>query len=86
MPSPVVKRSVIVAGRNTSVSLEQDFWDGLKEITKLRGLALARLVGEVDANRQENGLSSAIRLYVLHHFRSRAAPQQASAAGGQIGE
>ena len=86
MQSPITKRSIIVAGHHTSVSLEKDFWDGTKETAKLRGMTLAELVDEVDANRQQGNLSSAIRLYVLDYFRSRAAPQQASAAGGQISE
>jgi predicted DNA-binding ribbon-helix-helix protein len=72
MKSPVVKRSIVVAGHKTSVSLEEAFWSGMKEISGLRNVTLSELVGEIDGNRQQGNLSSAIRLFVLEHFRSRA--------------
>jgi predicted DNA-binding ribbon-helix-helix protein len=72
MKSPVVKRSIVVAGHKTSVSLEEAFWNGMKEISALRNITLSELVGEIDNNRQQGNLSSAIRLFVLEHFRSRA--------------
>ena len=70
MKSPVVKRSIVVAGHKTSVSLEEAFWNGMKEISGLRNMTLSELVGEIDSNRQQGNLSSAIRLFVLHHFRN----------------
>ena len=73
MKSPVVKRSIVVAGHKTSVSLEEAFWSGMKEISSARHLTLSELVGEIDGNRQQGNLSSAIRLFVLEHFRARAA-------------
>ena len=72
MKSPVVKRSIVVAGHKTSVSLEEAFWNGMKEISALRNITLSELVGQIDSNRQQGNLSSAIRLFVLEHFRSRA--------------
>ena len=72
MKSPVVKRSIVVAGHKTSVSLEEAFWNGMKEISGLRDMTLSELVGEIDSNRQQGNLSSAIRLFVLDYFRSRA--------------
>jgi predicted DNA-binding ribbon-helix-helix protein len=75
MKSPVVKRSIVVAGHKTSVSLEEAFWNGMKEISGLRDMTLSELVGEIDNNRQQGNLSSAIRLFVLDYFRSRAMPQ-----------
>jgi predicted DNA-binding ribbon-helix-helix protein len=72
MKSPVVKRSIVVAGHKTSVSLEEAFWNGMKEISGLRNITLSELVGEIDSNRQQGNLSSAIRLFVLDYFRSRA--------------
>ena len=72
MKSPVVKRSVIVSGHKTSVSLEEAFWSSMKDISGLRNMTLSELVGEIDSNRQQGNLSSAIRLFVLDHFRSRA--------------
>jgi predicted DNA-binding ribbon-helix-helix protein len=73
MKSPVVKRSVVVAGHKTSVSLEEAFWNGMKEISGERSMTLSELVGEIDTKRQQGNLSSAIRLFVLDYFKSRAA-------------
>jgi predicted DNA-binding ribbon-helix-helix protein len=73
MKSPVVKRSIVVAGHKTSVSLEEAFWNGMKEISGERNMTLSELVGEIDGKRQQGNLSSAIRLFVLDHFKSRAA-------------
>jgi predicted DNA-binding ribbon-helix-helix protein len=72
MKSPVVKRSIVVAGHKTSVSLEEAFWNGMKEISGLRNMTLSELVGEIDNNRQQGNLSSAIRLFVLDHFKNRS--------------
>lgn len=63
------KHSLVIAGHATSVSLEQEFWDVLKEIADRRGIALAALIAEVDAGRGEN-LSSALRLHVLKALRT----------------
>ena len=72
MKSPVVKRSIVVAGHKTSVSLEEAFWNGMKEISGLRNMTLSELVGEIDGNRQQGNLSSAIRLFVLDHYRAQS--------------
>ena len=48
MKSPVVKRSIVVAGHKTSVSLEEAFWNGMKEISGTRDMTLSELVGEID--------------------------------------
>ena len=73
MKSPVVKRSIVVAGHKTSVSLEEAFWNGMKEISGQRGMTLSEVVGEIDTNRQQGNLSSAIRLFVLDHYKGRSA-------------
>jgi len=78
MKSPVAKRSVVVAGHKTSVSLEEAFWDGLKEVSRNRKMTVSDLVNLIDANRQHGNLSSAIRLFVLSHFESSAAPSAIS--------
>lgn len=73
-PNPdIVKRSVVVAGHKTSVSLEDAFWHALKDIARERTMSLRSLVAEIDANRRGGNLSSAVRLYVLDHYRRRAA-------------
>ncbi len=67
----VIKRSVLIAGHRTSVSLEAAFWDGLGVIAGERGFSLNRLVTEIDSQRTGN-LSSAIRVYVLNYYRDGA--------------
>jgi predicted DNA-binding ribbon-helix-helix protein len=73
MKSPVVKRSIVIAGHKTSVSLEDAFWKGLKEIAGDRDLTLSDLVATIDSERQHGNLSSAIRLFVLDHYRNQGA-------------
>jgi predicted DNA-binding ribbon-helix-helix protein len=69
MKSPVVKRSIVIAGHKTSVSLEDAFWTGLKEIAAKRDLTLSDLVAAIDQERRHGNLSSAIRLFVLDYYR-----------------
>ncbi|MGE5546010.1 MAG: ribbon-helix-helix domain-containing protein [Solirubrobacterales bacterium] len=65
------KRSIVIAGHATSVSLEEEFWDALKEIAERRGQSLNQVVAEIDLGRHGN-LSSAIRVYVLGQVRAQA--------------
>ena len=69
MKSPVVKRSIVVSGHKTSVSLEDAFWTCMKEISTSRDMTISELITEIDKERHEGNLSSAIRLFVLGHFR-----------------
>jgi predicted DNA-binding ribbon-helix-helix protein len=69
--SRVIKRSIVIAGHKTSVSLEDQFWDALREIATARGVTTAMLVSSINADRQHNNLSSAIRLFVLDHYRAQ---------------
>ena len=71
MKSPVVKRSIVIAGHKTSVSLEDAFWKGLKEIANGRELTLSDLVASIDTDHRHGNLSSAIRLFVLDHYRAQ---------------
>ena len=64
MRSRVSKRSIVIAGHKTSVSLEDQFWNSLKEIAGQRGMTLAELVAAIDRDREHANLSSAIRLFV----------------------
>jgi predicted DNA-binding ribbon-helix-helix protein len=68
MKSAVVKRSIVIAGHKTSVSLEDAFWKGLKEIATGRDMTLSDLVASIDTERRHGNLSSAIRLFVLDHY------------------
>jgi predicted DNA-binding ribbon-helix-helix protein len=71
MKSPVVKRSIRIAGHKTSVSLEDGFWKSLKEIAGERHTSLSDLVAAIETARQHSNLSSAIRLFVLEFYRSQ---------------
>jgi predicted DNA-binding ribbon-helix-helix protein len=65
----ITKRSIVLAGHKTSVSLEEAFWTGLKEIGRSQQLTLSELVGNINTRRLNGNLSSAIRLFVLDHYR-----------------
>jgi predicted DNA-binding ribbon-helix-helix protein len=71
MKSPVVKRSIVIVGHKTSVSLEDAFWKGLKEIAGGRGMTMSDLVASIDSERKHGNLSSAIRLFVLDFYRAQ---------------
>jgi predicted DNA-binding ribbon-helix-helix protein len=72
MKSAIVKRSVVIAGHKTSVSLEDAFWEGLKKIARKRDTSLSDLVASIDSERQHHNLSSAIRLFVLDFYCSQS--------------
>jgi predicted DNA-binding ribbon-helix-helix protein len=69
MTDGVVKRSIEIAGHRTSVTLEDEFWNSLRDIAKERGASVRGLVAEIDAKRGEHNLSSAVRLFVLAYYR-----------------
>jgi predicted DNA-binding ribbon-helix-helix protein len=71
--SPVLKRSIVIAGHKTSISLEDEFWNSFKEIASERGVTVAALVGAIDGDRKHVNLSSAIRLFVLGVYRDQLA-------------
>lgn len=78
MSEAIPKRSVIVAGHRTSVSLEEPFWSRLKEIARQRNMSINDLVTEIDASETATGrpgnLSSALRLHVLAELERRLSP------------
>ena len=84
MTSPVVKRSIVVAGHKTSVSLEDAFWQGLKDIANDREMTLSDLVATIDTDRHNGNLSSAIRLFVLDHYRAQIGDSGARETGCPI--
>lgn len=73
MKSSVVKRSIVIRGHKTSVSLEDAFWQALKEIARAEGVTLSSEVAAIDAARENGNLSSAIRLFVLDRVRAEFA-------------
>jgi predicted DNA-binding ribbon-helix-helix protein len=70
----IVKRSVVIAGHSTSVSLEAPFWEALKNIAAARGRSVQALIGEIDAGRGGQNLSSAIRVFVLKAVQAELPP------------
>ena len=76
MKSLVIKRSIVVAGHKTSVSLEDAFWSGLKEIAARRAMTPSDLVGAIDKERQQTNLSSALRVFVLDFYRSQVSDME----------
>jgi predicted DNA-binding ribbon-helix-helix protein len=64
-----LKRSITISGHRTSLSLEDEFWKELKEIASQRGISSAALIEQVDTDRQDRNLSSALRVFVLHHLK-----------------
>ena len=71
MRSSIIKRSVVIAGRKTSVSLEDEFWKGLKEIASDRDMGTSELVAAINSERQLGNMSSAIRLFVLGFYHDQ---------------
>lgn len=65
-----VKRSFSIRGHRTSISLEEPFWDALREAAQRENVAVAALVADIDATRrQDGGLSTAIRVWILDYYR-----------------
>jgi predicted DNA-binding ribbon-helix-helix protein len=75
MKSSVIKRSVVIASHKTSVSLEDEFWQAPKEVTRARGTTLSELVTSIDVDRRQGNLSSGLRLFVLDFYRTQRARQ-----------
>jgi predicted DNA-binding ribbon-helix-helix protein len=73
-----LKHSFTIAGHKTSISLEPPFWEALKEAAKSEGVSLAALIKRIDKERSGAGLSSAVRIWVLDYFRTRAVSSPAS--------
>jgi predicted DNA-binding ribbon-helix-helix protein len=87
------KRSVMIAGHRTSVSLEAPFWEALQALAAARGLSVQALIGRIDAGRAGQNLSSAIRVYVLRAVQAGCpdstaldAPEEAREPLSRVGE
>ena len=76
----VVKRSIVIGGHKTSVSLEDGFWQGLKDIAANRRMTVTELVSNIDHGRRAGNLSSAIRLFVLETFQDQGGGMRHSIA------
>jgi predicted DNA-binding ribbon-helix-helix protein len=71
MKSSVVKRSIVLSGHKTSVSLEDAFWAALKTIAASRNMTLSEIIETIDTKREHANLSSGIRLFVLDFYRGQ---------------
>jgi len=69
--SAVLKRSIVLDGHKTSVSLENEFWQALREIASHEKKTVSILVGRIDHDRTSINLSSAIRVFVFNYFRGQ---------------
>jgi predicted DNA-binding ribbon-helix-helix protein len=67
--SPVIKRSVQISGHQTSIALEDPFWDALLEIAEEKKQTVNELISWLDIHRKRANLSSHLRLFVLNHYR-----------------
>lgn len=83
--SAVVKRSLVIHGRKTSVSLENEFWPGLREIADHENTTAAKLVEQVERHRDTCNLSSAIRVFVFNRFRAREKMNSTGAQNAVMG-
>ena len=68
-----VKRSFTIDGHRTSISLEAAFWEALKDVAKTKRVPVAQLVQTIDRDRDDGGLSSAVRIWLLHYYKSNGA-------------
>jgi predicted DNA-binding ribbon-helix-helix protein len=83
--SGVIKRSIAVGGHKTSISLEDAFWDRLKEIARSRDMTVSEIVGYIDSRRNHANLSSTIRLFVLEYALAQRKASAADAAAQPAG-
>jgi predicted DNA-binding ribbon-helix-helix protein len=72
----------VIGNHKTSISLEDEFWEGLKYVARLRQISLSDLLVVIEGDREQGNLSSAIRLFVLDYYQSRLS---ASATDAPIG-
>lgn len=75
MKSPIVKRSIVLDHHKTSISLEDEFWDGVRAIADRKNMKLSELLEQIDSQRSYSNLSSAIRVFVLNDTRAQAVLQ-----------
>jgi predicted DNA-binding ribbon-helix-helix protein len=82
MTSTIAKRSVVIDGHKTSVSLEEPFWQAVRAITDKRKITISELLREIDQNRDNANLSSAVRTFVLDQFRQQAEAARSRQSSG----
>jgi predicted DNA-binding ribbon-helix-helix protein len=76
-----IKRSMTISGHRTSITLEQPFWDALKEIACRDKLSVTELVRQIDAQREATGsLTSAVRVFILKRLRAAQLERETSSS------
>ena len=85
MKSPILKRSVFVSGCKTSISLEDEFWNSFREIADERRQTVSKLLTDINAERKSANLSSAIRMFVLRHYRELVDQQEDETSAQGLG-
>ena len=83
MKSAIVKRSIVLFGHKTSVSLENEFWEGLRQIADQQETTMSALLQQINSDRRYANLSSAVRIFVFDHFHAQATAKQLPAPGGR---
>jgi predicted DNA-binding ribbon-helix-helix protein len=86
MKSSIVKRSIVIDGHKTSVSLEDAFWTVLKDIAHAECMTVSKVVADIDKKRKSGNLSSALRLFVLDRTRAGGLPIPQAPLRGFAGE
>jgi predicted DNA-binding ribbon-helix-helix protein len=81
--SHIIKRSIVCNGHKSSVSLEDQFWNCLREIAKSKKLTVSKLVEEIDHHRNDGNLSSEIRIFVLEYSKTALSELRAQVTGGE---
>jgi predicted DNA-binding ribbon-helix-helix protein len=81
MKSSICKRSVVLGEHKTSVSLEDAFWQALKDIARRKDRTVAQLIASIDAERNIGNLSSAVRLFILDHYQGSSASESVRGSG-----
>lgn len=72
MTSTIAKRSVVIDGHKTSISLEEPFWQAVRDIADQRQITVSELLRQIDQSRANANLSSAVRIFVVDQFRRQA--------------
>ncbi len=81
MKSAIAKRSVVISGHKTSVSLEEPFWSAVQSIAEAQQMTVSSLLRKINLERRQSNLSSAIRIFVLEQVRAQAVAAQADGHG-----
>ena len=74
--STIIKRSIVIEGHKTSITLEDEFWNSLREIAHQRRQSLPYLVAQINAERKSANLSSVLRVFVLQYFQDQCASSE----------